>query len=283
MPLLPNQPNLLFQNYEWSEDENYYLSSKVQSGFFSHRFAEKSMAWQSDLESVKRSFSSFKSYSGKPAFPLRPDLRRFRRINWEKVVLSRESSRGFLKLPVTLTELSNLLVMSLGLKEDGRWLKGVRHPTDWPRRALPSGGAMYPLEVYMLALNVTGLPQGIYHLDIPKGHLSQLRDDPEVFQLEKFWSQRDLFKDPSVIFYVSAIFQKTRVKYGQRALRYILLEAGGIGAQMNLIANAMNLDFCFDGGGWEDKIEEMIGIDGQQEGLVMSFMVGHTKSKAGPT
>jgi SagB-type dehydrogenase family enzyme len=281
MPLLPNQPNLLFEDYEWSEDESYYLSSKINSGFYGHRFGEKSQGWQNDPQAVSKSFSTYKSYAGLPRFELTPNLERFRKINWEKVVLNRRSSRTFIGLPVTLTELSNMLVLSCGLKDSGRWLKGIDRPEQWPRRALPSGGGMYPLEFYLLVMNVTGLPQGLYHFDVPSGQLTQVRKDPAIFRFEEFWAQQDLFQRPAVIFYGTAIFQKSRVKYGARALRYILLEAGGIGAHMNLVANAMDVEFCYDGGGWENKIEEMIGIDGQQEGLVSSFMIGHTFKKRG--
>lgn len=278
MPIISNQPNFLLENIEFSEDAQYYLSTKVQSEYFSGRFSEKVFKWQNNPLAVSQSYSTYKVYWDKPRIDLKPNLKKFKNLNWEKVVLNRKSSRDFVQRPISYTQLCNLLVMSCGAKENGNWLKKIKNKTHWPRRALPSGGAMYSLEYYILALNVTGLKPGLYHFNIFQGGLSLLRTDQEIFDLDKFWAQRNLFKNPSAIIFVTSIFNKVRVKYGARALRYILLEAGGVGTQMNLLSEAMNLDFCFDGGGYENKIEELIGIDGYREGLITTFVVGHTNS-----
>lgn len=274
MPLIPNQPNLLLEDIPYSEGDQYYVSSKILPDFFTRRFIQQIQNWSQNPEAVKKSFSAFKQYPQRPATALKPDLRLFRRINWEKVVLNRKSTRSFSPAPVLFSELSNLLQMSCGLKKVGQWQQKVSVQSPWPHRALASGGALYPLEVYILALNIKGLKKGLYHLNNAAMELSLLRSDAETFQLEKFWYQKKFFSNPAALIFVSAVFQKTKIKYGNRALRFILLEAGGLGAQMNLLATAMGLGFTYDGGGFENKIESLIGIDGANEGLVTSFVLG---------
>jgi len=274
MPLLTDSFHFL-NGPEPSEDADYYFATKIQSEFYWRRFEERILAWESNPESAKDSYSTYKVYQGAPRFELQPDLTCFKNINWESVVLNRHSTRGFGRAPVSFAQVSNLLTMSFGLKNHGQWLKGAPPDGAWPSRALPSGGGLYPLECYVLAMAVDGLPRGLYHLSLSHGCLSQLRTDPATFDFRTFWGQHRLFGEPSVIFFVTSIFAKSRIKYGARSLRYILLEAGGIASHSNLVAGAMGLDFCIDGGGYENKIEELIGLDPRQEGQIITFMAGH--------
>jgi SagB-type dehydrogenase family enzyme len=276
MPLIPEQILLDQAQMEFSEDAQYLLATKVQSEYFAGRFSEMTSGWQLDVDKVKGSFSDYKSDPTLLLFTLKPALRKFKKINWEKVVLNRQSKRGFNGEPIRFSELSNIVQLSMGLKSDGEWMKTPPSREFWPGRALPSGGGLYPLELYALALNVKGLPRGLYHFDLLRGGLAQLRSDKSVFDLDHFWAQRALFKQPAVLFFLTAVFRRSRIKYGPRSLRYILLEAGGIATHMGLTANAMGIDFCFDGGGFENRIEDILEIDGQTEALVSTFMVGHT-------
>jgi SagB-type dehydrogenase family enzyme len=278
MPLLTNQIHLNLKTEELSEDALYYHSTKGQSEYYLFRYGTKVSAWLNDKEQIGKSFSTYKTYTGGKLIALKPNLKKFRKIDWEKVVLSRKSSRHFDGKPMTLTELSNLLVMTCGLKEKGKWLEKPRASDHWPKRALPSGGAMYPLELYVLAFNVKGLEPGVYHYSVFQGGLRQLKPARDLPPSKEFWTQHYLFENPSAIIFVTSIFKKSRVKYGARSLRFILIEAGGIGVQMNLLANAMGLDFCFDGGGFDDRIEEMLGLNGRQEGLITTYVVGHAKA-----
>jgi SagB-type dehydrogenase family enzyme len=279
MPLMPKPIDSVRADSLPSEDAEYYLATKIQSGYFRYRFAETVNSWQRDREKVKKSFTTYKSYDQKPLIAMKPDLKKFRAMDWEKVVLTRKSERHFDGGSIEFSELSNLLLLSFGLKDGDGWLKRPREVKLWPKRALPSGGGMYPLEAYVLALNVNGLAPGLYHLDLLRGGLSHLHSEPELFRMEEYWAQQSLFEKPAALIFITAIFNKSRVKYGPRALRYILLEAGGIGAHMNLTANAMGLSFCMDGGGFEDKIERMLGIDGRSEGLILNMNIGHVADR----
>jgi SagB-type dehydrogenase family enzyme len=255
------------------------LATKLNSEYFGPRTVERVRAWLKDPIAQATARATRPKPSAKKLFRLRPNLDRFRRINWERVVLKRESQRGFVKKNITFTELSNLLVMACAPKDSGAWLPTPVAAGSWPKRALPSGGGIFPLEIYVLARNVSGLKPGIFRYDVLGGGLESLQ--PGQPRLDKCWMQQPLFGEPSALIFVSAVFGRTRAKYGSRALKFILLEAGGLGVQMNLVANAMGLGFCFDGGGFDDRWETLLGIDGRREGLVTQFVLGHAVRSQG--
>jgi SagB-type dehydrogenase family enzyme len=274
MPLLPSVTNSSGPSLEFFEDEALYLATKFNSEYFGPRSTERVRAWLKDPMAQATARAIRPKPSTKKLIRLCPNLTRFRRINWERVVLERESQRSFVKKNISFTELSNLLVMTCAPKDEEGWLP---KPTagSWPKRALPSGGGIYPLEIYVLARNVSGLKPGFYRYDVLGGGLEQVRAGQP--KLDETWMQKPLFGEPSALIFVTAVFNRTRAKYGARALKFILLEAGGLGVQMNLAANAMGLGFCFDGGGFDDRWESLLGIDGRSEGLITQFVVGHSE------
>jgi nitroreductase len=86
-----------------------------------------------------------------------PEPRTDSGISEEKALEERRSIRSFGKEGLTLDEVSQLLWAAQGVTDD----KG--------HRTAPSAMARYPLQVYLLAGNVTGLPSGVYHYS-PQGH-----------------------------------------------------------------------------------------------------------------
>jgi SagB-type dehydrogenase family enzyme len=274
VPLITQHPNSPSDDRECSEDALYYLSTKLQSDYFTGRYGDMVRAWRNEAGNGKKCSADYKSYPDRPCHELAPDLELFRRIDFERIVLQRMSTRSFSGIPIGFTEFSNLLVMSAGLKESGRWLKSARDRSHWPRRALPSGGAAYPLELYVLALNIESLPLGLYHHDSLRGGLARLAVNCESLRPRDIWPQHEAFENPAALIFLTAVFERTRAKYGPHALYHILMEAGAIGTQMNLVATAMELGFCFGGSGFADKIEDLIGIDGRAEGHIVSFCLG---------
>jgi len=274
MPILSNVNDV--DDIEFSKDAEYYLASKIQSGYYRESFQERLRNWQFDSVAVSESFSSYKTRPGKKQIKLSPKMRTLKQVNWEEVVLRRKSTRHFSKGPLSFTKLSNLILLSCGLKEKGQWLKKPHDAHHWPKRALPSGGGLYPLEYYVLALDVKSLSPGLYHFDVLHGSLNLLNDSPEALKMDNdIWLQSQSIGRPAAMIFVTSVFDRTRVKYGKRALKLIYLEAGGVAAHMNLTATAMGIGFCIDGGGYEDKFEKILGVDGYTEGLVSQFVLGN--------
>ncbi|MBN1255304.1 MAG: SagB/ThcOx family dehydrogenase [Deltaproteobacteria bacterium] len=141
-------------------------------------------------------------------------------------------------------------------------------------RTAPSAGGLYPVETYLLVRMVEGLEQGIYHFR------------PQAFDLE-FLQKGDLARDLSeaalgqqlvmaaqVTFIWTAVVERSRWKYRQRAYRYIYLDAGHIGENLYLAAGALGLGCCAIGAFYDDKVNTIIGVDGIEEAAIYMATVG---------
>ncbi len=118
--------------------------------------------------------------------------------------------------------------------------QGVTGPDG--ERAVPSAGALYPLELHIIAHNVASLPAGIYHYLVGRHELLLVTSgfDREGL-IDAAFGQDWIAATPACIC-IAAIFERTTVKYGNRSHRYVCLEAGH--AAENVMLQAVALGFA---------------------------------------
>ena len=103
-------------------------------------------------------------------------------------------------------------------------------------RAAPSAGALYPLEIYLVTR------EGLFHYE-PGGHsLTRLREDDLRDALWRVGLHQDSLRQAAAVVVMTAVIERTAVRYGERAERYVLLEAGH--AAQNLLLQAVALDLA---------------------------------------
>ncbi len=146
----------------------------------------------------------------------------------EKALQKRRSLRQYKNLPITLQDLSQLLWAAQGISGTGG------------RRTAPSAGALYPLEVYVVAGNVTGLSIGIYSYDPLKHELSRVLDSDKRVELSKAALGQSSINRAAAVLVFSAVYERVTVKYGERGIRYVHMEAGH--AAENVFLQAVSLD-----------------------------------------
>ncbi len=184
-------------------------------------------------------------------------------------IRQRVSCRRFAADPLSLHSLSTLLASGYGvlniLEMDGEFLE----------RAVPSGGALYPLELYVLVQRVKGLQSGIWHY-LPLGHcLEQVHAHtlPRLLTAEMFLGQPYL-TDCAAIIFITSIVERSMWKYEDRGYRYILLEAGHVAQNLNLCATAMDLG-CLNLGGFFDRdVLGLLRADPEREIALYGIAVG---------
>lgn len=188
----------------------------------------------------------------------------------DQSVIGRKSEREFNGEPVSLLDLSQLLFYSAGIIEKGK--------NDWnkSRRAYPSAGARFPLEIYLINfIDAEKIKEGIYHYDV-KGHsLEKLfgEDLREEVYPQIVW-QEMIFKAPMLLA-ISAVFNRNMMKYRERGYRYVLFEAGHLGQNIYLISAALGLKCCAVGGFDDDKLNKLLDIDSEEEAAIYLFAIGH--------
>ena len=145
----------------------------------------------------------------------------------------------------------------------------------------PSGGARHPGEVYLLAMRVEGLSQGLYHYDAVHHRLERLRSVPARKKAVSYAAGQEFLQDAAAVFLMTAVFPRTMWKYRfARAYRVVLLDAGHLCQTFCLVATWLGLaPFC-TAALKDSEIEKDLGIDGVRESALYLAAVGVPVGKA---
>jgi SagB-type dehydrogenase family enzyme len=141
------------------------------------------------------------------------------------------------------------------------------------RRPVPSAGALYPLELYVAALAVEGVPAAVYHYHPFRHRLERLTavSRPDV---ARALVDPALAEDAGALLVVSAVFWRSRIKYGLRGYRFALLEAGHVVQNAVLAAAAAGIAALPLGGFYDRRLDELIRVDGLDEASVYGLLLG---------
>lgn len=209
--------------------------------------------------------STYKAYLDATSIALPPPAARFG-PSLPEVVARRRSVREYADRRLTLEELSSLLHYSAGITD-------VRDPT-LAFRAVPSSGALYPVELYPVIFDVAGLEPGVYHYDVQHHRLALLRMGDfrrEVFQAAV---SQEMIWGASLALVMTSLFARVQWKYLDRSYRYALLEAGHLGQNVYLTATALGLAPCGIGAYFDDDLNHLLAIDGYDEAVVYLMALG---------
>ncbi len=194
-----------------------------------------------------------------------PPFEPSRAMSLDQTLKSRKSIRDFLPKSISKGQLGYLLWSSTGIQ---------RVEEGYEFRTAPSAGALYPIETYIVANDVKDLESGIYHYSIQKHQLEQIRLGGFGRQVTAAALGQGMCATASVVFIWSAMFERCKWKYSQRAYRYIYLDAGHIAENLALAAVSLNLGTCEIGALFDDQINAIIGIDGIEESTICMAVAG---------
>jgi SagB-type dehydrogenase family enzyme len=188
-------------------------------------------------------------------------------VSVEEAIRNRRSRRSFTPEALTLEELTQVLWAAQGVTE-----RGGR------KRAAPSAGATYPMQLFVAvgANCVRELQPGIYRY-LPGDHALEPRTQGDVRQhIAAAALGQDFLAVAPVSILMAADYERTTGRYGSRGVRYVAMEAGHIGQNIYLQAEALRLGTVAVGA-FDDK-----GLAGAfrlpQELQALYLMpVGHTR------
>lgn len=172
----------------------------------------------------------------------------------EEALRQRRSVREYEKGSLALAEISQILWAAQGITDSAQGL-----------RTAPSAGALYPLEVYLAAGDVDSLEPGVYRY-LPRGHgLTKISDgDARRALCQAAWEQESVRDAPAVII-ITAVFQRTMKKYGERGIQYAHIEVGLAAENIHLQAVALNLGSVFVGAFSDSSVSKVLQIhEGEQ-------------------
>jgi len=176
-------------------------------------------------------------------------------ISVEKALAERRSIRSFKDEPLTLQQISQLLWAAQGVTDD----KG--------HRTSPSAMTSYPLEVYLLAGNITGLPAGVYHY-LPQGHnLTTVSLGNKIDQLFSSASggRADWRAGSPAVIVITGVFERVNKIPGQDLSRFVYVEAGTASENLLLEVVSLGLGATYTAGFDENKTREYLGLSQGEE------------------
>jgi len=178
-------------------------------------------------------------------------------VSVEKAMLERRSVRSYKDEPLTIEIVSQLLWAAQGITNN----RGFR--------TAPSGGALYPLEVYVVAGNVTGLPAGIYSYK-PHGHELVRTQKGDKRKVLSDATLRQLYvKEAPLVIVFSAVYERITKKYGERGNRYAVIEVGHAAQNVYLQAVSLNLGTVAVGAFRDDEVKKIMKMEDGEHPLYL--------------
>jgi len=206
----------------------------------------------------------YKEYPKSPKVEL-PSFELSRAISLDQALKQRKSIRDFQPKSVSKGQLSYLLWASTGIQ---------RAEEGYEFRTAPSAGALYPIETYVVANNVRTLEAGLYHYSIRAHQLERLKQGDLRREIAAAALGQGMCATAAAVFVWSAVFERCKWKYGQRAYRYIYLDAGHIAENLALAAVSLNLGSCEIGALYDGQVNAIVGVDGTEESVICMAVVG---------
>ncbi|NLP05923.1 SagB/ThcOx family dehydrogenase [Candidatus Fermentibacteria bacterium] len=180
---------------------------------------------------------------------------------------SRISTRLFESAPLDAPAVSTVLWAGCGLLDDGRM-------------TVPSAGAIYPLELYLVSGGVEGLEPGIYSYDSRGGSLSMIASGDARAALSTACLGQPWVASAPASVVICARPGRTTARYGDRGISFVWMEAGHSSQNIYLMCAALGLGTVAVGAFDDSLVSSVIGLD---EGVVPLYVMpfGHPASGAG--
>ncbi len=194
---------------------------------------------------------------------------------WQAIE-QRRSLRKYSDEPLTQEELSFLLWST-------QWVRDFRsnEKVEVAFRNVPSAGARHPFETYLLINKVQGLKTGIYYYHPIKHGLILFNEGSEWTEtVFKTSFEQEMVKNSAVTFMWVAIPNRTAWRYSQRGYRYLYLDAGHVGQNLHLAAEAISSGACMIGAYYDEGIDSVLGLNGKDAFVIYMASLGKKLSTA---
>ena len=186
-----------------------------------------------------------------------PEVKRGDPGGFADLLYRRRSVRSFSEGQIPLEAVSRALFAAQGITRRGRF------------RTVPSAGALYPLEVYLVAGSVQGLRDGVYRYE-PRGHeLDRVVEGDRRRELARECYGQMWIAEAQTVLVICAVFERVTGKYGQRGVRYVHIEAGCAAQNVSLQGYASGLGSTVVGAFSDSGVAEAIGAEQGEEPLIV--------------
>ncbi|MBN1348486.1 SagB/ThcOx family dehydrogenase [candidate division KSB1 bacterium] len=183
-----------------------------------------------------------------------------------RIIESRASRRDYSNGVFSQHELSFLLWATQGVKKS---------TAGYTLRTVPSAGARHPLETYLAINRVENLLPGLFHY-LPISHkIYQIKEDSSFsHKLALACLEQEIFRTCAVAFIWTAVIERSRWKYQQRAFRYIYLDAGHVCQNLYLACETLGAGCCAVAAFDDDAVNQLLDLDVNEAFVIYLATVG---------
>jgi SagB-type dehydrogenase family enzyme len=206
----------------------------------------------------------YKIYDGVPKYKLPPSENSG--LTVEKAIQDRHSVRSFTSKSPTLKQISRLLLSADGL---------THAYGTYAMRSAPSGGALYPIDIYLVTTAIDSLPDGLYHFQVSDSTLELVKPGSHRDQLYEAASGQDCIRNAPLSVIMTARFARATKKYADRGYRYTYMESGAICENIYLQAASLGLGTVAVGAFIDDAVNALLKIDGSSEAALLIMPIGY--------
>ncbi|WP_291320697.1 SagB/ThcOx family dehydrogenase, partial [Desulfonatronospira sp.] len=190
----------------------------------------------------------FKKAAAKETVDL-PEFNTEGETSLEQALSKRKSTRSYADKPLKMEEAAQLLWAA----------QGVNRPRQGFRTA-PSAGALFPLEVFLVAGNVEELDPGVYRY-LPKEHkLKKEKAGNVQGDLHRSALGQSSVRDAPAVLVIAGIYERTTGRYGDRGRQYVHMEVGHAGQNIHLQAETLGLGTVVIGAFDDSGVQAALGL-----------------------
>ena len=188
-------------------------------------------------------------------------------IDVKSAIMNRESRRSYSDKPMSIEEMSFLLWATQGIKQ--------KLDPGHALRTVPSAGCRHALETYLCVLNIRGMDQGIYrYLPLEHQLLFEFTEENLDRKIVQAVLGQQYPKEAAVTFIWTAIPYRMEWRYGIAAHKVIAIDAGHVCQNLYLACEAIDAGACAIAAYDQERIDELLRIDGQDEFTIYLASVG---------
>ena len=188
------------------------------------------------------------------------------KVSVEQAIKQRRTTLSFTSQSLDLNQLSQLLWSASGITEASGY-----------KRAAPSAGALYPMDVYVVVgqNRVPPIRAGVYRYEPGKHQLSEVLKGDMRSSVARASLSQTWMADAPLTMVITAEYRRATVKYGKRGIKYALIEAGHIGQNIFLQAQALGLEAGIVGAFHDAEVIDAMSIPSAHAPILL-MPVGHS-------
>ncbi|GGE62204.1 SagB family peptide dehydrogenase [Priestia taiwanensis] len=168
----------------------------------------------------------------------------------------------------TLRTISHLLWYTFGLTQfsEQNFLEYTAEPLYSYRRFVPSGGALYPNEVYIY-LKMDDVSHGVYHYDVAHHRLILIREGNIDSYLNQALGNRCEIEKACCTVFVSTMFWKNFFKYKNFSYRLQGLDAGALIGQLLEVTKRYRYETTVYFQFLDEAVNHLLGLSTNEESV----------------